>query len=127
MNSLRKGKITIGTKMTPQLAFKMLFLLFWTQNTIMDFVVQIVKRLTIIGMLGNHFVFIIAAILIVLSFPYLVVRIRGSDVLFYLVAIGVLLLTILFLPQNGEYISKDLWRILVMALPGYFLGVCYDH
>ncbi len=115
------------TQSLAEKAFRLLFLVIWTQYTILSFAIQIVRRLPIIGPLYEYVIPLAIIGLALLSLPYLLQRIRGVDVVFYFVCVIIVLGTLVLNDKNVEFIQKDLWRILGAALPMIFIGVSYSH
>lgn len=107
--------------------FVCLLVLTWGEHTIFDYVVQVFRRLPIIGEFYRGVIPFLTGILIFLSLPYLLREVRLVDVLFYCACIVFLCVSIVVLPENAPYIEKDMWRVLGVAIPMYFIGLGYDH
>ena len=107
--------------------FVCLLVLIWGEHTIFDYVVQVFRQLPIIGEFYRGVIPFLTGILIFLSLPYLLREIRLVDVLFYCACIVFLCVSIVALPENAPYIEKDMWRVLGVAIPMYFIGLGYDH
>lgn len=101
--------------------------LVWGEHTIFDYAIQVFRRLPIIGEFYRGVIPFLTCILIFLSLPYLLREIRLVDVLFYCACIVFLCVSIVALPENAPYIEKDMWRVLGVAIPMYFIGLGYDH
>lgn len=108
-------------------AFCLLFALIWIQNTILPFVVRVMQAIPLIGAIAEQVVVAIFILLILLSLPRIFKSIRFGDVVFYLVACIVIFLTTAFFKDNAEFLQKDLWRILVLTIPMYFIGLSFKH
>lgn len=107
--------------------FGCLLVLIWGENTIFGYAIQVFRRLPIIGEFYLSIIPFATVILLVLSFPYLLEKIRGADIIFYSVCVLFLCVSVVALPVNAPYIEKDLWRVLGVAIPMYFIGLGYDH
>lgn len=114
-------------KATPELMFRILLVVFWTQFTILKFVTETIERMPIIGVISDYIKPALFLSLIALSLPYIISRIKLIDFLFYLFVILLILGTLLVYPDSSEYIFEYLWQILGLSVPVYFLGVTYDH
>lgn len=125
MESIRVRKIY--TNELSRICFYCLFILFWCEHTVFNYAIQIFRRIPIIGQFYLGVIPFFTLILLVLSFPYLMKGIKGEDILFYCVCIIVILLTMVVFPKNAPYIQKDLWKIIGMTIPLYFIGLRYDH
>ncbi len=107
--------------------YQLLLILIWTQHTVFPYIAQIFRVLPIIGRYyTNVYLFVVLAALI-FALPYLMRHIRVTDLLFYFCCVLVVFWTLLFLPKNAEYLSKDAWRILGQTIPLYFAGIAYSH
>lgn len=114
-------------KATPELMFRILLVVFWTQFTILKFVTEIIERMPIIGVISDYIKPALFLSLIALSLPYIISRIKLIDFLYYLFVVLLILGTLLVYPDSSEYIFEYLWQILGLSVPVYFLGVAYDH
>lgn len=107
--------------------FVCLLVLIWGEHTIFGYAIQVFRRLPLIGEFYLSIIPFATVILLALSFPYLLEKIRGADIIFYSVCVVFLCVSIVALPVNAPYIEKDLWRVLGVAIPMYFIGLGYDH
>ena len=108
--------------------FRLYFFLWWMMETVLiSYVQPILRILPIVGQIGEYIIPAGMAFLLMLAVPHIISQLRATDLLFYLVVTIVVLGTMLLYPENGEYIEPELWRILGMTVPVYFLGLCYDH
>ena len=119
--------LNMKTQGLAEKAFRLLVVVVWAQDTILGFVVQIVRRLPIIGAFYEYVIPMIIIGLTLFSLPLLLRRVRASDIAFYLICAVVVLGTMALNFKNSEYIKQDLLRILVSALPMLFIGVTYSH
>ena len=119
--------LNMKTQGLAEKAFRLLGVVVWAQDTILGFVVQIVRRLPIIGAFYEYVIPMIIIGLTLFSLPLLLRRVRASDIAFYLICAVVVLGTMALNFKNSEYIKQDLLRILVSALPMLFIGVTYSH
>ena len=108
--------------------FRAFFFLWWMYETVLHpFVRPVLNALPIIGMIGEYIIPVGMVCLLLLSLPYIGKNIRPRDVIFYVVVAIVVLGTMVFYPKNAEYIEPELWRILGLTVPVYFLGLSYDQ
>lgn len=108
-------------------AFSIMLVLIWTRYTVLIFVLQIISSLPIIGTLKPMVYPAVIAVLAVLAFPWIAKRVRGTEIMFYIVALLLILTTMLFSETSAVYIKKHLNNMLTVVLPMIFVGVCYDH
>lgn len=108
-------------------AFRLLVVVIWTQYTILSFAVQIIRRLPIVGFLYEYAIPIAIIVLALFSLPYMLRKVRPSDILFYICCLIVVLGNIVLNEETAAFIEQDLWRILGLALPMLFIGVAYSH
>ena len=108
-------------------AFCLLFALIWIQNTILPFVVRVMQAIPMIGVIAEPIVVATFVLLILISLPRIFKSIRFGDIVFYLVVCIAIFLTTVLLKENAEFLQKDLWRILVLAIPMYFIGLSFKH
>lgn len=121
-NTMPKKELTISS----ELAFRFLMMAFWTNNTVLIFARAFFSRLPIIGSLSPYLLPVLFIVLIGMSLPYMAEKIKGKDLLFYFGIVALVALSLVFFRDNAAYISVELWRILGLSVPIYFLGVCYD-
>lgn len=115
------------TSATPKTMFRLLVMVFWIQHTVLRFVTVAIGRMPIIGVFADLIVPVLFIGLIAFSMPYLFHQIKLSDFLFWLSACLVILATLLIYPDSSEYIFPELWRILGLSVPLFFIGIAYEH
>lgn len=121
-------KVQIGKfSITSKRFFRVLMVLIWTQHTIFPFIIEVVKRLPIIGVFSPFVMPTMFILLIILSMRYILTQVRMVDIFFYMTCIVIVLGSMLFLYKNAFYIEQELWRILGLSVPLYFVGVAYSH
>lgn len=113
--------------LTPKTMFRFLVIVFWTQKTFLNFVVEVVERFPIINNFSSYIIPVLFISLFALSLPYILQRVHIPDIIFALSIILVVIMTLLIYPESSEYISPQLWRIFGLSVPLYFVGVIYDH
>ena len=121
-NELKMNNQSISIK-----AFRLLVVVVWTQYTILNFVVEIVKRMPFINILSDYVMTIVVVALALLSLPWMIKKMRAADVIFYLVCATIVLGTMLLVYANSMYIKEEAWRILGTVVPLFFIGVSYSH
>lgn len=109
------------------IAFRILLALLWTQDTVLNFVRVIIMRIPYIGALSDLFIPVCIVLALLVSIPWFLKTIRGKDVLFYTGFVLLILITMVFFKNNVPFLEENWWRILVSAVPFYFVGVSYSH
>lgn len=127
MNQLPNYSATPKGVFAAKSAFRVLFAFVWMQNTVMPFVTSFCSSVLMMGEVTTYILPVLTWILFLLSASYVIGCLRWVDILFPWGMIIMILLSLLFYPQNAEYIQPDLLKILAVALPMYIIGVCYDH
>ena len=116
------GKVSVST-----VFFRILIILIWSQYTLWTYVVEVIKRLPFIGMIAEFVMPVCIILCIVFSLPYILQYVRPQDLFFYFVPVLIVCLTYLLYSVNEEYINENLWRMLGIAIPLYYLGLSYNH
>lgn len=127
MNESVTTPSTLKSQTFSEKAFRLLVLVIWTQHTILSFVIQIVRRLPIIG---SFYTLVIPALIIILAFfalPTVLKSTRASDLAFYAICAAVAIGSLAFNAATSNYIEKELANILLATLPLYFVGLAYSH
>lgn len=109
------------------IAFRILLALLWTQNTVLDFIRVIIMRIPYIGTLSELFIPACIILAVIVSIPWFLKTIRGTDLLFYIGFVVLILITMVFYKDNIDFLQENWWRILISAVPFYFVGVSYSH
>ncbi|MBQ9861185.1 MAG: O-antigen ligase family protein [Clostridia bacterium] len=127
MEIQRAGKQKKATVFASELAFTIVLFLAWTRYTLVNFGLIFVQRIPLIGSpIANIYPLIFIAF-VLLAFPWIVKKVRVTELLIYLLVVAAIALTVVFHPQNITVIGEQLGRILVVSVPMMFIGVCYDH
>ena len=116
------GKVSVST-----VFFRILIILIWSQYTLWTYVVEVIKRLPFIGMIAEFVMPVCIILCIVFALPYIIQHVRAQDLFFYFVPVLIVCLTYLLYSVNEEYINENLWRMLGIAIPLYYLGLSYNH
>lgn len=116
-----------STQVLSKNAFRLLVIVFWIKYTILDFVEVIIRKLPIIGSFSQLLIGFFIAALIVLSIPFMLKNIRATDLLFYVICAALVLGTLVLNYNASSYIKDDLWRILGLSVPVFFIGITYDY
>lgn len=110
--------------------FRAFFILFWAKNTVFGYIVQVLRRLPFIsGIVEPIYTAIIPVILIlvaIFSIPYLRRHIRLVDLVLYVVCLLFVLFTMIIYESNAVFIGEHWTRILIAAVPMYFIGISFD-
>lgn len=112
--------------LSPRWAYCCLLILIWTRETIVRYIVAIIKRIPGINLLADMVVPIVTVILILLAFSYIRHRVRVTEVLVYLFILSALLLSPFIREVNKGYLASYTYEILVEVVPMVFLGACFD-
>lgn len=125
-----KLKEDISLLKCAEISFRGFFILFWAQHTVFEFIVQVFRRIPIIKSIiepfYNSIIPLVLIFLAVFSIPYFFRQIRLIDFFFYFVCLLAVLITILFYADNIRPISEHWTRILIAAVPMYFIGISFD-
>ena len=108
-------------------AFRLLLLLIWINNTVLGFVIEIMERLPIVGMLAEFIMPTVFIALTICAVPYILKHCHATDLFFYLGIAMILALNLMLYPTNQQYLMPQMWRILGTVVPLYFIGVAYKH
>lgn len=127
MNNTVTIQTTRRAVVSTQTFYRLFVALWWTRYTVLDFIRPIVARVPFVGQFSNWVIPFVMTVVLLLAIPYIKKRVHYGDLLFYLAYALMILGTMLFLPKNCEYIEEDLWRIMGLAVPVYFIGLAYDH
>lgn len=111
---------------TPQLCFSFLLGVLWCQNTIMPYIIRVLKYIPVFNLFADYIMPVTIIVCIVLSVSYMSQKIKWRDVLFYLVSVLIVLCSMIFDQKNSQYIEKEAYRIIVTVLPFFFIGLCFD-
>ena len=109
------------------IAFRILLVLVWTQETVLRFFKAIFERLPIIGGLSDVIIPIAIIAALIVSLPWFFRKLKGTDLLFYLFMVVLVLGTMAIYDNNASYLREEWWRILVASATFYFLGVAHSH
>lgn len=120
----------IKNKDISALSFKAFFILFWTQNTIFGYVVQVLRRIPVISILVEPIYEAIIPVCLLLlaaaSLRYLLKYINYRDIAFYIACVFAVLLSMAIYTKNAVFIGEQWYRILVVAVPMYFIGIGFN-
>ncbi len=118
---------TIQTKPAyNSIAFRILVVILWSQYTVMSCIRAVIARLPIINFLSELFIPMSIILVAMACLPWFLKRVRGVDLLFYLGMVLVVLFSMIFHPMTVEYLEEEWWRILIAAVPMYFVGVSFS-
>ena len=109
------------------LAFRILLIIIWLQETVLMFMSEFIENLPIIGWSSNYFTPCLLIIASVLSIPMFLRRVKYKDILFYLICVGVVFFTIAFYEKNSFYVKEQAIRILLSSVPLYFIGLSFSY
>ena len=107
--------------------YRILLIIVWAQYTIWQFVIQFIKRFPIVGEFAEYVMPVCIILCIVFSLPYILQYVRPQDLFFYFVPVLIVCLTYLLYSVNEDYINENLWSMLGIAFPMFYLGLSYNH
>ena len=108
------------------IAFRVLMAILWTQYTVMPLIKVVIARLPYINFLAELLIPMSIILSAMACLPWFLRHIRGGDVGFYIGAVLVVLFSMVIHPITVDYLQEDWWRILVAAVPMYFIGVSFS-
>ena len=121
-------KMKIGEERnTSVIAFRILLAILWSQATFLSFITEVIERLPIIGGISDYLIPCAIVVSIILSIPVFLKRVKYRDLLFYIICAAVVFTTIVFFEKNAPYVKEQAARILLSAIPFYFVGIAYFH
>lgn len=109
------------------IAYRILLVLLWTQHTVLNFARVVIERLPYIGFLSDLFIPTCIVLAVIVSIPWFIKNIRGTDTLFYVGFVLLVLITMVFYKNNTSFLQENWWRILISAVPFYFVGLSYSY
>ncbi len=128
MNDYYENKIEGKVQRTQaHWAFALLLFVVWTRLTVVNYAIAVLYRIPFVNMLAEYAYPVCFGVLLFFAFPYIRTRIRITEIIFYLAAVVVLLMTNLIYADNAAYISYYMSDIVWSFLPMVFLGTLYDH
>ena len=109
------------------LAFLCMLFLLWAQHTLVGYALIVVSYIPYIGTVSEYLFPIVIIWLAVIAFPKMQKHISAGHLLFWVVAMLVVMVNMIIYPKNAPIIEENLVRILIYALPMLFVGACYAH
>ncbi len=110
-----------------EVAFRCFICLFWVRYTIFQYALQFYKMIPFIGNYHEHVFTLLIVTLLYFSIPYIVKKVKVTELFFYIICVVVVLMTAMIVPDNAEYILDKWYDILIVGIPMIFIGVAYDH
>ncbi len=108
------------------IAFRVLMAILWTQYTVMPLVKVVIARLPYINFLAELLIPMSIILSAMACLPWFLRHIRGGDLAVYIGAVLVVLFSMVLHPITVEYLQEEWWRILIAAVPMYFIGVSFS-
>lgn len=106
--------------------FAFLVVLFWTKDTVLSFVIVALSRIPIIGSVSLFISPLLFIVLLLLALPYILKNIHFGDCVFVCSIALLVLFSDVFFEQNSPYINEQLWRIIGLSIPLYFVGISFN-
>ncbi len=110
----------------PQLAFYLLTLMVWMNSIILSYANIILVRLPVITLISDYIIPGVYIILIALSLPIILSRIKPVDMLIFVIPILVCIFTLLSHPYNLDVYKEYMPSFIFTVLPLYIIGVSAD-
>ncbi|MBO5896249.1 MAG: O-antigen ligase family protein [Clostridia bacterium] len=98
----------------------------WTHNTVMPLVRVVIERLPYIGFLAELLIPMSIILSAMACLPWFLRHIRGRDLAVYICAVLIVLFSMVLHPITVDYLQEEWWRILIAAVPMYFIGVSFS-
>lgn len=108
------------------IAFRILVAIVWTHNTVMPLVRVVIERLPYIGFLAELLIPMSIILSAMACLPWFLRHIRGRDLAVYICAVLIVLFSMVLHPITVDYLQEEWWRILIAAVPMYFIGVSFS-
>ena len=118
---------TIKLKITSDKLFALLIGVMFCHYTLFDYFVVIIGKLPVISILKNFFFPILYSLLAILSLKssrFKWIRVTDIEIILF-VSISIFL-SIVFYPQNAQYISSALWTDILPCIPFFLIGLCMN-
>jgi len=113
----------INTTDVSRMMFYVLASLVWTQGTLFVYFKSVMRRLPLFGSISDDIIIpFIIVLLIAISIPYMLKKLRITDVGLY---VGILLIycfSYLLNTDNADFLSENAGLILLNTVPVYFIG-----
>lgn len=106
---------------------RLLFVVLWTQDTVMLYMSQLFRRVPLLGQFHQYFTPLLLLVLFVFAFFSDSRKIKAGDMLFVSLIVVIIFGTMIIFPENTEHIEKKLSTIVLSVLPMYLYGLYYDH
>ncbi len=117
---------SLSSQSYKSIPYRILLAFLWTQYTVLNLVSAVIERLPVVGVLSDLFIPVCIIFAILASLPWFAKYVRGRDIMFYIGMVMLVLFTMIFFPNNAEYLQSDWWRILILAAPFYLVGVSFS-
>lgn len=108
------------------IAFRILVAVVWTYNTVFPLVKAVFATLPYIGVLADLLIPMSIFLSAMACLPWFLRRVRISNVVVYVGAVMIVLFTMILHPMTVDYLQEEWWRILIAAVPMYFIGVSFS-
>lgn len=104
----------------------LLLMLIWGGRPITGLLLGVSLRLPFLKAFAQSVPQIVTVILIILSMPYLLKKIKVVDYAFYLIIVSVFIFNYAIYPNNASVLDNYAYLFLVASVPIYFIGVSFD-
>lgn len=118
---------TMTIKLTSNTFFTLLIGVMLCHYTLFDYFAVIIGKLPVMSIFKPLFFPILYSLLALLSLNSARLKwIRANDIGIIIFLTVSILLTIIFHPQNSQYIAEELWTDILPCIPFFMLGLCID-
>lgn len=111
---------------TPTFMFRLMVMVFWMQNTVFYFAIELMERIPFIGNFSTLVLPVSFILLTITSSSYILRRIHKEDLLLYFCVFLIILFTLSMYPDSSSYIFPQLGRIF-NAVFVFYIGVTFDY
>ena len=106
-----------------RIMFYVLASLVWTQGTLFVYFKSVMRRLPLVGSISDDIIIpFTTVLLVVISIPYMLKKLRLTDVGLYVGILFIYCLSYLINTDNADFLSENAGRILLNTVPVYFIG-----
>lgn len=124
---IQKASPALKTTLSASTIFGILLALIWMRYTVVSYVLQVISMLPFVGVISSLVYPAMVILLTIIILPWMLKRVKVETIIFYMVAVIIILLSAILFPENSDVIAEKMPRMLTAVLPMVFIGVCYDH
>ena len=110
---------------THKTGYYCLLALIWSRRTFFVFVVQIINRLPIIGLISNWIYPILILISTLVALPYMAKFIKGEDLIGFFIGLFLLVSSMIVHQGHAIYLEQEIFNIISLML-FFFIGISFN-